>query len=155
VTQQIPAWTSNRLTRVGSQRKRYLCEPALVAPLIGLDRRIIVRNAGLLGRMIDSFVVSQLRLEMTLGQSPVSMHHLRQDGKREIHLILERRDGAIAAIEIKAETTVDRHDARHLIWLRDQLNPADFRCGIVFHTGKLVRKIEERIWAIPVCALWG
>ncbi len=155
VTQQIPAWTSNRLTRVGSRRKRYLCEPALVAPLIGLDRRTIVRNADLLGRMIDSFVVSQLRPEMMLGRFPVSMHHLRQDGKHEIDLILERRDGAIAAIEIKAGTTVDRHDARHLIWLRDQLNPTDFRCGIVFHTGKLIRKIDERIWAIPVCALWG
>jgi uncharacterized protein len=155
VTQQIPAWTSNRLTRVGSRRKRYLCEPALLAPIIGVDRRSIVRNADLLGRVIDSFVVSQLRPEMSLGQFSVSMHHLRQDGKHEIDLILERRDGAIVAVEVKAGTTVDRHDARHLIWLRDQLDPNDFRAGIVFHTGKFVRKIDDRIWAVPVCAIWG
>ena len=155
VTQQIPAWTSNRLTRVGSRRKRYLCEPALVGPLIGLDRRSIVRNADLLGRVIDSFVVSQLRPEMSLGRFPVSMHHLRQDGKHEIDLILERRDGAVIAIEVKAGTTVDRNDARHLIWLRDQLDLNDFRAGIVFHTGKVIRRIDDRIWAVPVCAIWG
>ncbi len=155
VSQQIPAWTSNRFTRVGSRRKRYLCEPALVAPLIGLDRRSIVRSADLLGRLIDSFVVSQLRPEMTLGRFPVAMHHLRQDGRHEIDLLLERRDGAVVAIEVKAGTTVDRHDARHLIWLRDQLDTSAFRSGIVFHTGKLIRKIDERIWAIPICALWG
>ncbi len=155
VTQQIPAWTSNRLTRIGSRKKRHLCEPALIAPLIGLDRRSIVRNADLLGRVIDSFVVAQLRPEASLGRFPVSMHHLRQDGKHEIDLILERRDGAVVAIEVKAGTTVDRDDARHLIWLRDQLSPEDFRAGIVFHTGKLVRKIDEHVWAVPVCAIWG
>jgi uncharacterized protein len=155
VTQQIPAWTSNRLTRVGSRRKRYLCEPALLAPLIGVDRRSIVRNADLLGRVIDSFVVSQLRPETSLGQFPVSMHHLRQDGKHEIDLILERRDGAVVAVEVKAGTTVDRHDARHLLWLRDQLDPNDFRAGIVFHTGRFIRKIDDRIWAVPICAIWG
>ena len=85
---------------------------------------------------------------------PVAMHHLRHDGKRDIDLILERRDGAIVAIEMKAGTTVDRHDARHLLWLRDQLEPHDFRAGIVFHTGQFVRKIEDRVWAAPICAIW-
>ncbi len=155
VCEQIPAWTSSRISRVGSRKKRHLCDPSLVGPLLGLDRRAIVRNADLLGRVMDSFVVSQLRPELLLGRSPVAMHHLRQDGKHEIDLLLERRDGALVGIEVKAGTTVDRHDARHLIWLRDQLDSDTFRVGIVFHTGRFVRKLDDRIWAVPICALWA
>jgi uncharacterized protein len=126
-----------------------------MAPLMGLERRTLVRNADLLGRIIDSFVVAQVRPELSLGRFPVTMHHLRQDGKHEIDLILEGRDGAVAAIEVKASTVVDKHDARHLIWLRDQLPNTDFRIGIVFHTGRFIRRLEDRIWALPICAIWG
>ncbi len=154
ITQQVPAWSSNRLTRVSARRKRYLCEPALVGPLIGLDRRTIVRNGDLAGRIMDSFVAAQIRPELTLGTFPVEMSHVRQDGRHEIDIVLERRDGALVAIEVKAGTDVDRNDARHLVWLRDQLNPQTFRAGIVFHTGQLVRRLDDRVWAVPICALW-
>ncbi len=155
ITEQVPAWTSNRLSRVSSTKKRYLCDPALVGSLIGLDRRSIVRSADLLGRIIDTFVASQIRPELSLGKLPVTMFHVRQDGRREIDLILERKDGALVAIEVKAGTTVDRSDARHLIWLRDQCDAATFRAGVLFYTGRFVRQLDERVWAIPICALWG
>jgi uncharacterized protein len=41
------------------------------------------------------------------------------------------------------------------VWLRDQLDPQAFRAGIVFHTGQLVRRLDDRVWAVPICALWG
>lgn len=155
VTEQVPAWASSRLSRVAGTTKRYLCEPALAAPLLGLDRRSIIRNADISGRMIDSFVAAQLRPELQLGSKPVSMFHLRQGGRREIDLVLERRDGAVIGVEVKAAADVDLHDARHLIWLRDQLEPDRFRAGIVFHTGQHIRRLDARIWAVPICAIWG
>jgi uncharacterized protein len=155
ITEQVPAWASNRLSRLAATPKRYLCEPALAAPLIGLERRSIIRNADISGRMIDSFVAAQIRPELQLGSMPVSMFHMRQDGRREIDLVLERRDGALVAIEIKAATDADLRDARHLVWLRDQLGLDRFRAGIVFYTGRHIRRLDSRIWAIPICALWG
>ena len=84
------------------------------------------------------------------------MFHLReQSGRREVDLVLERRDGAILAIVIKAATAVDERDARHLGWFRDQLPRGDVRAGIVFYTGTLVRPLGERLWAVPICALWA
>ncbi len=153
--EQIPAWSSNRLTRVSGRPKRYICDAAIAANLVGVDRRTILRDADLLGRIVDTFVASQLRPELGLGIQPVEMFHLRQDGRREIDLILERRDGALLAIEVKAATSVDPTDARHLIWLRDQLSADQFRVGIVFYTGAHVLQLSERIWAVPICALWG
>ena len=84
------------------------------------------------------------------------MFHLReQAGRREVDLVLERRDGAILAIVIKAATAVDERDARHLGWFRDQLPRGDVRARIVFYTGTLVRPLGERLWAVPIRALWS
>lgn len=155
ITEQVPAWASSRLSRLAATTKRYLCEPALAAPLLGLERRSIIRDADIAGRMIDSFVAAQLRPELQLGSMPVSMFHIRQGGRREIDIVLERRDGALVALEIKAAADVDLHDARHLVWLRDQLDTDRFRVGIVLHTGRHIRRLDTRIWAVPICSLWG
>jgi uncharacterized protein len=154
VAEQVPAWSSNRLTRVSARSKRYICDPAIAAALIGADRRTILRDGDLLGRFIDSFVAAQLRPELALGTHPVNMFHLRQDGRREIDILLERRDGAVIGIEVKAANAVDPTDARHLLWLRDQLSPDLYKAGIVFYTGTHVLALGDRTWAVPICALW-
>lgn len=154
VAEQVPAWSSNRLTRVSARAKRYICDPAIAAALIGADRRTILRDGDLLGRFIDSFVAAQLRPELALGTHPVNMFHLRQDGRREIDIVLERRDGAVIGIEVKAATAVDQTDARHLFWLRNQLSPEHYKAGIVFYTGSHVLALGDRTWAVPICALW-
>ncbi|MFN0092197.1 MAG: ATP-binding protein [Acidimicrobiales bacterium] len=156
VTEQVPAWSSNRLTRITRRPKRYICDPALAATALGVDRRAVLRNADLLGRIIDTFVAAQLRPELSLGTRPAAMYHLReQSGRREIDVILERRDGAIVAIEVKAATAVDEHDARHLAWLRDQLPTGNVRAGLVLYTGTLVRPLGRNLWAVPICTLWA
>lgn len=155
VTEQVPAWSSNRLKRVSARAKRYICDPAIGAALIGADRRTILRDGGLLGRFIDSFVAAQLRPELALGTQPVNMFHLRQDGRREIDIVLERRDSAVIGIEVKAANAVDPTDARHLHWFRDNLAPEDYKAGIVFYTGSHVLALGDRTWAVPICALWA
>ena len=56
-------------------------------------------------------------------------------------------------IEIKAAATVSIADARHLMWLRDQIGKP-FAAGIVFHTGPYAFPLEDRLVAAPVSALW-
>jgi uncharacterized protein len=153
VTEQVPAWSSNRLTRLSAHAKRYICDSALAATLLGADRRTILRDVNLLGRIIDTFVASQLRPELELGILPVTM--FRQDGQREIDILLERRDGAVVAIEVKAAVAADVRDARHLIWLQEKIGEKSFRAGIVFYTGSHVVPLGKKIWVVPLCALWG
>ena len=155
VAEQVPQWASNRTTRIAGRAKRYICDPAVAAALIGADRRTILRDGDLLGRTVDTFVASQIRPELGLGLQPVSMFHLRQDGRHEVDLVLERRDGALIAIEVKAGTSVDVTDARHLIWLRNQVPAGQYKAGIVFYTGSHVMSLSDKIWAVPICALWS
>jgi hypothetical protein len=155
VTEQVPAWTTNRLARITRTAKRYLVEPALLGPLVGIDVRSALRDADQLGRLIDGFVVSQLRTELGVCQPGISMYHLRQaHGRREVDLVLEAPDGRVVALEIKASSAPTADMARHLVWLRDELGET-FAAGIVLHTGPRPFRIDERIHALPICSLWG
>ena len=151
----VPAWTSNRLTRLIKTPKRYLVDPALAGAALGLDATAVLRDGDLLGRLIDTFAVAQIRPELELTSHPPRLYHLRdKEGRHEIDLIAEIAAGDILAIEIKATAAPSRHDARHLEWLRDELGDR-FVAGAVLHTGPSTLRLADRILAIPICALWG
>ena len=95
----------------------------------------VLAEAALLGRVIETFVVAQLRVEAAISRSRYRLAHLReQNGRREVDLIAELGGGRIIGIEIKASGRVRRSDARHLEWLRDAMGDR-FVTGLVMHTG--------------------
>ncbi len=154
LTEQLPAWSSNRLARLVRTSKRFLVDPAFAGPLVGVDVRSVLRSGDLQGRIIDTFVVAQLRPELEVCEPGVTMHHLRQEGgDHEIDLLLEAPDGRVVAIEVKSASAPDRADAKHLIWLRDKLRD-QFVCGVLFHTGRRPFKLDERVHALPIASIW-
>lgn len=155
VLERVPAWTTNRLSRLVLSAKRYLVDPSLMAAALSLDISAVLRDGDLLGRLIDTFVVAQLRPEAALSALRPRLHHLRQrDGRHEVDLVVELAADRVLGIEVKAGGAPDRQDARHLLWLRDQLGER-FVAGAVLHTGPASYRLDERVLAIPICALWG
>lgn len=155
VLELLPAWESNRLKRLVRAAKRYVVDPSLVAAALGLDVAAVMRDGDLLGRILDTFVLSQIRPETQLGVAAPRLHHLRDsDGRREADLVAELPGGDVVAIEVKASAAPDRSDARHLEWLRDSLGER-FRGGAVLHTGPRPFVLGERLLALPVCSLWS
>ena len=135
VLDALPAWTSNRLARLVRSSKRFLADPSLVAAALVLDVATVMRDGDLLGRLIETFVLAQIRPEAQLGPGGPRLHHLRdRDGRREVDLVAELPGGDLVAIEVKATATPSSSDARHLEWLRDELGER-FRAGAVLHTG--------------------
>jgi hypothetical protein len=83
------------------------------------------------------------------------LHHLRtEQGRHEVDLLGELAGGRLVGIEVKAGASVSARDARHLVWLREELGER-FAAGVVLHTGSRVYGLGERIVAAPICALWG
>lgn len=155
LTERVPAWRGGRMGRLMSTPKRYLIEPALLGPLLGLDERFVLRDADLLGRLIDTFVAAQLRPELTTSDRSPRLHHLREaNGRHEIDLIVELAGGGVIAVEIKAGAAPDPTDARHLAWLRDELGER-FAAGVVLHTGPATIHFGDRIAAAPIAAIWS
>jgi len=67
--------------------------------------------------------------------------------------VIEARDGTIAGVESKLTASVRAHDFNGLRHLRDRLGER-FRAGVVVHTGPDTLPFGDRLWAVPVSALW-
>ena len=155
VVEALPAWTSNRLKRLVLSPKRYVVDPALVAAVLRLDVNAILLSGDLLGRLLDTFVVSQLRAELAVSSSRPRLYHVRQEqGRFEVDIVGELGGGQIIGIEVKANAAPSANDGRHLVGLRDRLGDT-FLAGILFHTGPRTYALGERVSAVPISSLWA
>lgn len=155
IVDQVPPWTSNRLRRLTSQPKRYLIDPSLIATVLRVDEQGVIRDGDLLGRILDTFVAAQLRPEIAVSATRPRLHHLRtREGRHEIDLVAELAGQRLIGIEVKAGAAPTLRDARHLIWLRDELGDR-FISGVVLHTGPGLYELHEQIIAAPISVLWG
>lgn len=154
IVERLPAWGTNRLNRLVKTPKYHVVDAGMAMHLAGDDRRGLLASGSRLGRIIDTFVTAQLRPLLKLATPTISASHLRDtNGAREVDLVLESASGKIVALEIKAADTATASDARHLAWLRDELG-APFTRGVVLHTGGMTYPLGEKLWAMPIAALW-
>jgi len=155
VVDEIPSWSSNRLKRLVRAPKRHLLDSSLLVGTMGIDTTAVMTDGDLLGRVLDTFVTSQIRAETTLTEHPSHLYHLRQEqGRHEIDLIVEVGGQRVIGIEIKATSSPASHDARHLAWLRDQIGDR-FIAGVVLHTGPGFYSLGQRITAAPISTMWA
>jgi hypothetical protein len=155
VVEALPAWTTNRLKRLVLSPKRHVVDAALAASILRLDVNAILRSGDLLGRLLDTFVVSQLRAEIVVSESRPRLYHLRQEqGRFEVDVLGELGGGQVVGMEVKASAAPSGGDARHLVGLRDRLGDT-FLAGILFHTGPRAFALADRVTALPISALWA
>jgi len=155
VVEALPAWTTNRLKRLVLSPKRHVVDAALAASILRLDVNAILRSGDLLGRLLDTFVVSQLRAEIVVSESRPRLYHLRQEqGRFEVDVLGELGGGLVVGMEVKAGAAPTGSDARHLVGLRDRLGDR-FLAGILFHTGPRAFALAERVTAVPISTLWA
>ena len=82
-----------------------------------------------------------------------SLFHFRTHAGEEVDLVLEQRSGPVVGIEVKSGATVSSADMSGLRTLR-KVSGTRFRRGIVLYTGEDVVPFGDRLWAVPVDALW-
>ncbi|NYD99663.1 hypothetical protein BJY21_000848 [Kineosphaera limosa] len=146
------AFESNRLKRLTSYPKRYLCDTALALTLAELDGAALQSDLSLAGRFVESFVMQQLRPQVD--QVGGTMLHLRTGaGEREVDAVIEV-GRSVLGVEVRLGTRPTTHDAGQLRWLRDQLGHR-FAQGLVVHTGADTYPLGERLWAVPLDVVTG
>lgn len=154
LAESIPAWTTNRLRRLVLQPKRVVVDTGLWGSIVGVETADVLADGDLLGRLLETFVVSQLRAD--LPRSPnIRLSHLRTEaGRHEVDIVAELSAGRVIGIEVKAAAAPRPDDARHLAWFRDRVGEP-FVLGVVLHTGPSAYRLGERLVAVPICSLWG
>jgi uncharacterized protein len=137
----------------------------LLYDAVGIDRGTAVNYDNLLDSLMitqrvpawaGNFMDRAVRLPKRYLIDPGLLGPLLRDanGRREIDLLIEARDGQITAVEIKATAAPSRADARHLEWLRERLGTR-LTLGLVVHTGPRVFGLAERVIAVPIASLWS
>ena len=71
----------------------------------------------------------------------------------EVDIVIEAADGRIAGVEVKAGATVRSRDFNGLRHLASRVGDG-FAAGTVLYTGREPLSFGDRLWALPVSALW-
>lgn len=153
LTTELPGWTVGVSAKPGHRAKVHVTDTGLAAGVLSLSSQRLA-TAAMGGAFLESFVVTELTRQATSIDEALRFAHFRDRSGVEVDIIIERPDGSVMAIEVKSARSVNQRDARGLTFLRDRLGDR-FQCGILFHTGPLTARLGERVWAVPVAALWG
>ena len=150
---RVPAWRPSLGSREIQSPKVFVTDSGLLAHLLGADNTRAAEDDQLTGRLFESFVAMEVARHLPWAATSARLHHYR-DRDEEVDVVLESRSGAVACIECKASATVGRSDHRAMGRLRDALGER-FVAGFVVYTGADTIPLGDRIWAVPVSALWA
>jgi predicted AAA+ superfamily ATPase len=147
------AWHTNLSHREIKSPKVYVTDTGLQTALIGADAPRIKRDGALMGAVLETFAAMELvRLAGWSDDPPRTFHYRDRDG-REIDVLLERPDGAIIGVEVKAAATVSRNDFYALAYLRTKVG-SRFLWGLVLYAGERWLPFGDRLAAVPLSSLW-
>jgi predicted AAA+ superfamily ATPase len=146
-------WHVNLGKRQVKTPKLYLADTGLMAAIVGADTDRVAHDAALAGALFETFVATELERQASWLEEPVTFWHYRE-GTREVNVIIERANGEVIAIEVKAGATVRAADFRGLAHMRTQLG-ARLACGIILYTGERTLPFGKGLWALPLQALWA
>lgn len=150
---RLPAWAPSRLRRLIHASKLHLTDSGMAASVLGVNAKALRLHGVLAGALLETFVVGELLRQATTALLPVDLFHLRTQDGNEVDVVAVAADGRVVGFEVKAAAKATGSDSRGLRWLRDRLGDA-FAAGYVLHTGPLSQPLDERIWAVPIAALW-
>jgi predicted AAA+ superfamily ATPase len=150
---RLPAWHSNRLSRLVKAPKLHILDSGLLAYLLSADEEKVCGDGWSAGALTETFAVMEVVRQASVDPDPPRLFHFRDRDGREVDLVLERRDGSVVGIEAKASATAGRDDFRGLRLLRERLGER-FAFGSVLYTGSATVPFGDRLAAVPLQSLW-
>lgn len=118
--------------------------------LAGLDPTSLTE----FGHLLETFVIGEVRKQISWLDEPVALGHWRTSDGTEVDLVLERDDGKVLALEVKANDRALAKDFTGLERLRDLLGD-QFLGGVVLTTGRRPYTYDDRLHVMPIDRLWS
>ena len=150
----VPAWSGSLSKRLTRHPKIALSDSGLAAHLQGVDVKRLERDQHLAGPLIENYVLMELEKQRSWSRAQPALYHFRSVSGDEVDIVLERRDGSVVGIEVKASVGVTAADFRGLRALSTLLKRKFVR-GIVLHPGRQTIGFAEQLTAVPLSALWA
>lgn len=150
----LQPWYTNALKRIARTRKLHFLDSGLLATARGLTFDRIKAKRGEFGALLESFVFSETLKLVTASDLQVTPYYFRDQQMREVDIVLERDDGMIAGIEVKASATVRSSDFAGLRALAKACGER-FARGVVLYDGAETVPFADRLAAAPLSCLWA
>ena len=151
--EQLPAWHTNRTKRTEKTQKLHMLDTGLVAAMLELDRHSIERDRSEIGKLLETFVLQELRRSASWRDKKLTFSHFRDRDGVEVDIVIERGRYCVAGVEVKAAKSVDHRDFSGLRKLK-KLAGDRFATGIVLYDGPTCRPFGDKLFAVPLRSLW-
>ena len=154
---RLPAWGKTLRARATAAPKIHVIDSGLAARLMRvttaklatLDPTALTE----LGNLTETFVVGELRKQISWLDEAVASGHWRTQEWDEVDFVIEFDDGRVLAFEVKASERISGADFRGLRKLRDALGER-LIAGVAFNTGLRSYTFEDRLHVMPLDRLW-
>ncbi len=150
----VQPWFTNALKRIVKTPKLHFLDSGLLATVRGLSFDRVKADRSTFGALLESFVFAEILKLMTASDLRLSPYHFRDRDGREVDIVLERDDGKIVGIEVKASATVKASDFGGLRALAEACGDR-FAFGVVLYDSPDVVPFGDRLAAAPLSTLWA
>lgn len=149
----VPPWANTDCGRARKKDKFFMADPGLMASLLRWNVEQTYLNSEHVGKLVETLVFNELKAQIFATGNEYAIYHYRDHDQREIDFILERYDGELIAIEVKAGSNICQDDFKHLKWFRENIAKKRPFQGIVLYNGTLAYQMGG-LKAVPIGALW-
>lgn len=153
VIQLVPAWSTNLSKKAVRRPKLAIVDSGLACSLIGMTIDRVDDPTAPIGPLMESFVAMELRKQLGWSRTRASLWHFRDRDGAEVDFVLERADGRVVGIEVKASSTITSRDTKGLRFMADRLGDR-FHAGYVISTMPEPTPLGDKLTAVPCTWLW-
>ena len=149
----VQPWFTNALKRIVKTPKLHFLDSGLLAMARGLTFDRVKADRATFGALLESFVFSEVLKLMTGSDLRLTPYHFRDGDMREVDIVLERDDGMIVGVEVKASATVKARDFAGMRALAQACGDR-FAFGVVLYDSTDVVPFGDKLAAAPLSCLF-
>lgn len=150
--ERVPPYTASRTTRLLKAPKAFWSDPALAVFLSGYFDQAALRQSREVGSFFETFIYLHLRVLASLMTPRARLYFWRTQSGDEVDFVIEH-GRRVAAIEVKM---TDTPSYRHAEGLRKFISQnEETTIGILLHCGQEIRRLDEKIIAVPWSYITG
>ena len=121
--------------------------------MLGLGQPRLSTDRHAFGQCLETFALHELLRHASGRDDDLRFHHDRDRDDDEVDIVVEQGAGAVAGVEVNGATTVTDGDFAGLRRLARAAG-SDFVAEVVVYDGDALVRFGERLFALPVHALW-
>lgn len=158
IVRRVPAFFKAPAKRLSVRMpKIHFVDTGLACHLLGIRTETQLLGSRHYGNLVENLIYLEICKHAAWSEDQPGVYHFRDKNQREVDIVLERSDGKIFGLDIKASASVSNKDFDGLAALA-KISGEAFAHGLLFYTGQQVLSFtrdQVRLSALPIGLFFG